>query len=76
MDSENIHINLIKKLIEMTPREKAEELYSGFWINRHLEESNEIAKKFSLIAVEEILNSCKTYLSPYYLEVKKEINKI
>jgi hypothetical protein len=34
------------------------------------------AKQCALIAVDEILNSCKTYLSPYYLEVKKEIEKL
>lgn len=35
-----------------------------------------IAKKYSLIAVDEILDVCKTYLSSYYLEVKKELEKL
>jgi len=34
------------------------------------------AKQCALIAVDEILDACKTYLSSYYLEVKKEIEKL
>jgi hypothetical protein len=34
------------------------------------------AKQCALITVNEILNVCKTYLSSYYLEVKKEIEKL
>jgi hypothetical protein len=60
----------------MDPKDKAKELvdkmlhcYQG-----HIDEYT--AKQCALIAVDEILNSCKTYLSPYYLEVKKEIEKL
>jgi len=38
--------------------------------------SNPAAKQCALIAVDEILDACKTYLSSYYLEVKKEIEKL
>lgn len=34
------------------------------------------AKQCALVAVDEILDACKTYLSSYYLEVKKEIEKL
>ena len=34
------------------------------------------AKQCALITVNEILDVCKTYLSSYYLEVKKEIEKL
>jgi hypothetical protein len=66
----------LQKLIIMDQKDKAKELvdkmlncYQG-----HIDEYT--AKQCALIAVDEILNSCKTYLSPYYLEVKKEIEKL
>ena len=60
----------------MDPKLKAKELvdkmlncYQG-----HIDEYT--AKQCALIAVDEILDVCKTYLSSYYLEVKKEIEKL
>ena len=73
----------------MTPKEKAKKLFDDFydttpneaWINEPLGLSKEYkagkqAKQCALIAVDEILDVCKTYLSSYYLEVKKEIEKL
>jgi hypothetical protein len=62
----------------MTPQEKAQELVEKFNKNEKLFHSIDFyqAKQCALIAVNEILDVCKTYLSPYYLEVKKEIEKL
>jgi len=62
----------------MTPKEKAQELVEKFNKNEKLFHSIDFyqAKQCALIAVNEILDVCKTYLSPYYLEVKKEIEKL
>ena len=65
----------------MTPKEKAIELFDKYamYLRANLmynEEANEDAKQCALIAVNEILDVCKTYLSSYYLEVKKEIEKL
>lgn len=66
----------------MTPQqEKAKELFNKFACEKTaegykmLQTINE-SKRCALIAVDEILDVCKTYLSPYYLEVKKEIEKL
>jgi hypothetical protein len=60
----------------MDPKDKAKDLvdkmlncYQG-----HIDEYT--AKQCALIAVDEILDACKTYLSSYYLDVKTEIEKI
>jgi|688.fasta_scaffold1377420_2 hypothetical protein len=67
----------------MTPKEKALELIQKYnvatWIK--FDEIKYLttipnAKECALIAVDEILDACKTYLSSYYLEVKKEIEKL
>jgi hypothetical protein len=34
------------------------------------------AKQCAIIAIDEILDVCKTYLTPYHYEVKKEIEKL
>ena len=73
----------------MTPKEKAKELINKFnhvnsknYINddglwdTEFGITNDDAKEFALIAIDEILDVCKTYLSSYYLEVKKEIEKL
>ena len=62
----------------MTPKEKADELYVGFW---HITNDSRIAKKCALIAVNEILNSqnafIQTYLqNRYWQEVKQEIERL
>lgn len=66
----------------MTAKEKANhlvEMYVGLSSNK-LSDYSKIeyptAKQCALIAVDEILDVCKTYLSSYYLEVKKEIEKL
>lgn len=54
-------------------KEKAKELIDIFLeVGLYID----TAKQCALIAVDEILNVCKTYLSSYYLEVKKEIEKL
>ena len=67
----------------MTPKEKADELFDKFTLYLGTDAEgieyyvNELeAKRSALIAVDEILDVCKTYLSSYYLEVKKEIEKL
>ena len=74
----------------MTAKEKANELFNKYFSEIRMPSDCEgcmqcvdrcgnmvaIAKKYSLIAVDEILDVCKTYLSSYYLEVKKEIEKL
>jgi hypothetical protein len=65
----------------MTPKEKSKELFNKYamYLRANLmysEDANEDAKQCALIAVDEILEVCKTYLSSYYLEVKKEIEKL
>jgi hypothetical protein len=65
----------------MTPKEKAEELYVGYW---YLTNDSRIAKQCALIAVNEILNaidwdyyegSSQTEHN-YWKEVKQEIEKL
>lgn len=76
----------------MTPKEKAEELYVGFW---HLTNDSRLAKQCALIAVDEIIKSQPSYpmarnlgieinglvdnaIFPfnYWQEVKQEIEKL
>jgi hypothetical protein len=69
----------------MTPKEKADELYVGFW---HLTNDSRIAKQCALIPVDEILEICSfdciTNLHNhefeakfnYWQEVKQEIEKL
>jgi len=69
----------------MTPKEKAEQLVSKYYIFNHI--GNGHAKKCALIAVDEILPIVQSYeeaLSPsqtsdeyeYWQEVKQEIEKL
>ena len=66
----------------MTPKEKADELIDKmYYVGRYDDKENynpamawERAKQCALMAVEEILK-CESYVSPYYYEVKKEIEK-
>lgn len=67
----------------MTPQEKAKELVEimldSLYDNGSLSFKKILypkAKQCAIIAVDEILDVCKTYLSSYYLEVKKEIEKL
>jgi hypothetical protein len=66
----------------MTPKEKAEELYVGFW---RLTNDSRIAKQCALIAVDEIMKAIPDASfddSPYnhelvwWQEVKQEIEKL
>ena len=70
----------------MTPKEKSEELYVGYW---YLTNDSRIAKQCALIAVDEIMNICpfikieyaiseggkESDAKEYWIEVKNEINK-
>jgi hypothetical protein len=68
----------------MTPKEKAKYLISihsltmlgeiGNKLTMH--ELKDIAKQCALIAVDEIIEVCDSYVTPYYYEVKKEIEKL
>ena len=62
------------------PKEKAEELVKKLTLSSNAQDGpwmcKDLAKQCALIAVNEILDVCKTYLSPYYSEVKKEIEKL
>ena len=59
----------------MTPKEKAEELYVGYW---YLTNDSRIAKKCALIAVDEVKNTKAVYANDveydYWQEVKNELN--
>lgn len=62
----------------MTPKEKADELYVGYW---HLTNDSRIAKKCALIAVAEIINvtvGLNGWIDgfQYWEEVKQEIEKL
>jgi len=67
----------------MTPKEKAEELFSTYryalsMTNAPLgEHKDDIAKKCALIAVDEIIESdTQFYYGNYWQEVKQEIEKL
>jgi hypothetical protein len=62
---------------KQTPKEKAEELYVGYW---YLTNDSRIAKQCALVAVDEILNVIDWHefevpndQLEYWLEVKQEI---
>jgi hypothetical protein len=72
----------------MTPKEKATELIEKFYNVEHCGirhfpnqkycdceggMNDYMAKQSALIAIEEIINVCESYVSPYYYEVRKEI---
>jgi hypothetical protein len=68
----------------MTPKEKAEEVFLIFskqglhqispFINRTIRK--QIIKQCALIAVDEMIEVCDSYVAPYYYEVKQEIEKL
>jgi hypothetical protein len=67
----------------MTPKDKANELWNkmlgdnNHYLNKNIEIDKLIAKQSALICVEEILNShIDSVYESYYLEVKKEIEKL
>jgi hypothetical protein len=73
----------------MTPKEKAEELVDKFHIKVYVSFiENSIpsvinalmlynsAKQCALIAVDEMIDLCESYVAPYYYEVKQEIEKL
>jgi hypothetical protein len=64
----------------MEAKEKAEELYVGFW---SLTNNSRIAKQCALIAVDEIIKECEKFFEAisenrklYWQEVKQEIEKL
>lgn len=58
----------------MEAKLKAKELVDKFSNTALLDDYE--AKQCALITINEILNVCKTYLTPYHYEVKKEIEKL
>ena len=73
--------------MEMTPREKAEELFNKFFnkfplrvTKKEIDDDFEFSRECTLIAVEEIQNqlviNCKFYDVKYWQEVKTEIEKL
>ena len=68
----------------MTPKEKADELYVGYW---YLTNDSRIAKKCALIAIDEILNFdlkaknesqfiIERRIEEYWQEVRTELEKL
>jgi hypothetical protein len=63
----------------MTPKEKADELVLRYLrINNNTKEwfNSYIAKQCALIAVNEMIEVCDSYVAPYYYEVKQQIEKL
>jgi hypothetical protein len=63
----------------MTPKEKADELVLRYLrINNNTKEwfNSYIAKQCALIAVNEMIEVCDSYVAPYYYRVKQEIEKL
>jgi hypothetical protein len=69
----------------MTPKEQALKLYDKFFNNA--ESRNYIglydedlhkynAKQCALIAVDEMIELCESYVAPYYYEVKQELEDL
>jgi hypothetical protein len=69
----------------MTPKEKTKELVGKFM--PHIAGADrynttlgiydkDISKQCALIAVDEMIEVCESYVAPYYYEVKKEIEKL
>jgi hypothetical protein len=76
---------MTKKKIDMTPKEKAEELFAKYLDSTSITLSG--AKRCALIAVDEILENfglrvngkdhyCGKYTIEFYQEVRKEIEKL
>ena len=63
----------------MTPKEKAEQLfqlYLPFVESGHIEEIKNRCKQCALIAIDEVIELCESYVAPYYYEVKQELEKL
>jgi hypothetical protein len=63
----------------MTPKQKALDLVDKYYYDTDLlyEDLTWIqAKKCALIAVDEIIEVCDSYVTPYYYEVKQEIENL
>ena len=63
----------------MTPKEKAEELCLKYHkiIERTLSiEHVKLTIQCALIAVDEMIELCDSYVAPYYYEVKKELEEM
>ncbi len=74
----------------MTPKEKAKELYNKYWdidgLGYYTDKDGfkiwstsvigKQAKQCALIAVDEMIELCESYVAPYYYEVKQEIEKL
>jgi hypothetical protein len=59
----------------MTPKEKAAELIVNYQLKCKSLNYDE-AKQCALIAVDEMIELCESYVTPYYQEVKKEIETL
>jgi len=65
----------------MTPKEKAEELFKKYatyvvmWAG-DTNTTHQNCKQCALIAVDEMIEVCDSYVAPYYYEVKQEIEKL
>jgi len=59
----------------MTAREKASQLIVDFQLKCKSLEYKE-AIQCALIAVDEIIELCESYVAPYYYEVKKELEEM
>lgn len=76
--------------IVMTSKEKAEELFDKYFTQIRMPSDCEgcmqcvdrcnnmvyVAKKYALIAVDEILKHCYEVMKPFWQEVKQEINNL
>ena len=71
-------------MVNLTPKEKAKELYYKFFFEKSESISCSGAKLFSLIAVDEIIDLLKSVsidgddegINAYWQQVKLEINKL
>jgi hypothetical protein len=57
----------------MTPQEKAKELLLKFMAIQFGDFPTTDAKRCALIAVDEMIELCESYVTPYYQQVKQEI---
>jgi len=67
----------------MTPKEKAEELVGKYFKLLNYEFGDLVyslrdkqPQQCALIAVDEMIELCESYVVPYYYEVKQEIEKL
>jgi hypothetical protein len=60
----------------MTPKEKAKELLLKFMAIQFGDFPTTDAKRCALIAVDEMIELCESYVTPYYQQVKQEIEKL